>query len=111
MDSIEHFIFCPVVQAAMPGRLKVGSPPSVDFKSWFLFTLSKPDKLLMALYVHAFYTMHNQYRHNPDRGEFRLAVEKIILDIPLRPALSDYLCNTILPFANHRKIPETDMGL
>jgi hypothetical protein len=65
----------------------------------------------MALYVHAFYTTHNQYRHNPDRGELRLAVEKQNLDLPLRPALSKYIRNTILPFSNPRGILEADMGL
>ena len=90
-DSIEHFIFCPALQQCLPSRLKSGSPLAVSPPTWFLFCTLSEDKLLMALYIHAFYTLHNQYRHSQDRGELRLSVERIVFDIPLKRKLASFV--------------------
>ena len=42
--------------------------------------LEEPETVLMALFVHPMYTVYNMYRHGPDRGEFRLSVNRIVLD-------------------------------
>ena len=66
-------------------------------KSWFLLELSKPDKLLMALHIHAIYTMHNAYRHGLPRGELELAIQKIIMEVPLRSNLRSFVHNVLRP--------------
>ena len=72
------------------GRLTLVSPDT-----WLLIALDKPDLLLMALYVHAVYTMHNKYRHSADRGELRKSIERIILDVPLEGKLHNFVARVI----------------
>ena len=96
-DRIEHIFFCPVVQDVMPYRLKAGTPRLVSVDTWLLINMEKQNRLLMALYVHAVYTMHNTYRHTTDRGEFRKSVQRCVLDIPiegkLRTFVHDIVCD------------------
>ena len=80
-DRIEHIFRCPAARQIMPDRLKSGTPSTVLAHTWRLFYLEKQDQLVMALYVHAMYTMYNLYRHIPDRGEFRQSVERLVLEI------------------------------
>ena len=95
-DRLEHILVCPVIQQAMPAQLRSASDGRVTADTLFLFGLSKPDRLLAALYVHAIYTLHNTYRHTPDRGELRQAVERIILDIPLNSKLRKFVVDSFL---------------
>ena len=67
----------------MPARLKSGIPYMVSPDAWLLFGLEQQDQLLMALHVHAVYSLHNMYRHIPDRGEFRQSIQRAVLEIPL----------------------------
>jgi len=96
-DRIEHIFVCPVVQDVLPPRLKSGTPPLVSVDTWLLLRLAKQNRLLMALYVHAIYCMHNLYRHTSDRGEFRKSVERCVLEVSLqdnlRKFVHDCLCN------------------
>ena len=45
----------------------------------------------MAFYIHAIYAMHNTYWHISSRSELKLSVERIVLDMPLRPSLAAYV--------------------
>ena len=60
----------------------------------------KQDRLLMALFVYALYTLHNLYRHNPERKEFRKALERIVLDVPLAPKLGKFIREVLQPNKN-----------
>ena len=41
--------------------------------------------------------MHNQYRHGAERAEFKQSVEHIILSIPLKTKLRQYVYNVLRP--------------
>ena len=75
---------CPSVQQILPERLKTGLPGKVSFQTWLLFGLNDLERILMSLYVHAIYIIHNMYCHSCDRDEFRQTAERIVLEIPLR---------------------------
>ena len=94
-DRIEHIFFCPVVQDVLPHRLRSGTPPLVSVDTWLLMRMVKQDRLLMALYVHAIYCMHNLYRHTPDRGEFQKCVQRCVLDIPLKGNLRKFVHDVV----------------
>ena len=93
---LEHILVCLAIQQVMPAHFRSASDGTVTADTLFLFGLSKPDRLLAALYVHAIYTLHNTYRHTPDRGELRQAVERIILDIPLNSKLRKFVVGSFL---------------
>lgn len=95
IDSIEHFVFCQVLHNVLPMRLKVEGQGHVPVTTWFLYSLGKPDTFLMALYIHAFYTVHNLYRHSADWTEIKLLIERIILDIPMRQQLRKFVKSVI----------------
>ena len=108
-DSIEHIVSCPSVQQILPAKLKTGPSGKVGFQTWLLFGLDDPERMLMSLYVHAIYTIHNMYRHSCDRGEFKQTVERIVLEIPLSQQLQANINNAILDghSRNHSKTQNT----
>ncbi len=90
-DRLEHFFYCSKLRECRPKCFQHSPFIHMPVKYWFLLKLRKPDKIIMALYVHAVYTMHNTYRHILSKGELARSVERIMLDIPLRPALRRYV--------------------
>jgi hypothetical protein len=94
-DSLEHYFRCSSIRSVFPKRLKREPSQKVFMGYWFLFTLKKPDKILMALYIHAIYNMQNSRRHGCNVSELRLCIEMIVLDIPLRAEIQQYVRNAI----------------
>ena len=90
-DRLEHFFYCSRLRECTPRCFQCNPFIHMPVKYWFLLKLRKPDKIIMALFVHAVYTMHNTYRHILTKGELRKSVERIILDVPLQSALRRYV--------------------
>ena len=90
-DRLEHFFHCSRLRECMPRCFQHSPFIHMPVKYWFLLKLRKPDKIIMALFIHAVYTMHNTYRHISSKGELARSIERIMLDIPLRPALRRYV--------------------
>ena len=89
-DSIEHYFRCRTVHDILPSRLKHRSG-IVPIRSWFLCCTLKQDKLLMALYIYAIYKLGNIYRHTHCRHEMKQAVERLVLEVPLRASLKSFV--------------------
>ena len=95
-DSLEHFFKCPSISAVLPAILKVNG--IVPVQTWLLKSDFKQHRLLMALYIHALYNVHNMYRNKADRQEFRQTVENLVLGIPLKPKLQAYIRQAVNPY-------------
>jgi len=96
-DRLEHYFECTSLMPIFPTKFQRRASADIPVKYWFLLHLKKPDKIVMSLYVHAIYTLRNMYRHMSSRRELRLSAERIVLDIPLRPALAKYVSGMVLP--------------
>ena len=95
-DSLEHYFTCSSIRAVFPRKLRRELSQKAFVGYWFLFTLRKPDKILMALYIHAIYSMQNTIRHRHKVSELRLSIERIVLDIPLRPDIQRYVKSAMM---------------
>lgn len=77
-------------------RLVSGGRVPVTY--WFLFKLRKYDKIVMALYVHAMYTMRNTYAHTHSRIELKPSIDRLVLDVPVSDALRAYVRSLVQGF-------------
>ena len=80
-DSIEHILRCPFIHNLFPASLKKGYPPRVPPKTLFLYGLDKQHQMAVSLMVHAFYSMHNNLRHDPHHGEVRQTMARIAQEV------------------------------
>ena len=86
-DSIEHFVECAWVNSCFPAHLKVGSPPKVPKAVFFLDGLAEVEKVVVAIFNFALYTLCNELRHTQDRADLTLTLKRIMGEVYMRPAV------------------------
>ena len=97
-NRIEHYFSCPRLQDCLLRIFRPASGGKVPVTYWFLLKLRKYDKIVMALYVHAIYTMRNTYAHTHSRIELKPSIDRLVLAVPVSNALRAYVRSLVQGF-------------
>ena len=86
-DSIEHFVCCSWVNSCFPPHLKTGSPPRIPKSLFFLLGLGDDEKVAIAIFIYALYTICNEVRHSGVTSDLHLILERVMGEVYMKPAV------------------------